>query len=289
MSAEPATVRISDLEQTDELTQNDLFVVVDVQDTSVSSDGSDKKIRAADAIETVPIRASTDLTITKPLYEWIGEFMDDIDYTKERVQTATTSRLGVTRYATDNQATSKSASNRSITPKNLEALQASESLAGLIAIASSQEIQDGNVDDKAISPKSLFEDILGDSVLGDGNWSFKLPTRNVSGGAKTELIIQFGTTEYTTMTTGANPTTNFNHIHEYVDVNVTFPEQFPNRTLFVMAFGMEVNESSYTEGTNFFIRPRSFTRGSAVLRSTRIAGRNTEPQEAGIRYIAVGY
>lgn len=284
------TVRFVELDElTDNAEARDLLVIVDRSDTSISAEGSDKYVTAQRVLETTPLRPVDAPGVSRSLTQWIADFRNDISGLNNRTQDATTGRFGVTRYATNTQARSKTSTTRTLTPSNLSAMDASTSFAGLIALATAQQVEQGTAGDVAITPQTLFDNILGDAALGSDNWVFKLPTRNIAGGIKTELVVQFGQAEFDTMETQANPTSNFNHIHGTVDVDVTFPQAFPNRTLMVIPVGFEVTESQYIEGTNFFMRPRSFNNSSAVIRASRISGTSDGNQRAGVRYLAIGY
>lgn len=283
------TVRITTLSLGEELESNDEVVFVDKSDTSGSVDGTDKKMRIREFIETAPLRPSSAEEIERPLSEWIGEFKDSIDSLQGKTEKATSNRFGVTRYATTEEAQNKTEDSRAITPANLGNLDSSESLAGLIAIASALEVSDGQVDNKAVTPATLFESILGDAVLGSNEWVFKLPTRNVVGDVKTELVIQFGQREFSTMQTELNPTSNFNHIHQRVEFDVTFPQPFPNTTLMVIPIGFEATPSEYTEGSNFWIRPFDIRNSGATLRASRINGVSDGSEIGAVRYLAIGY
>lgn len=289
MSTLGQTARITTLDLGDVLSWNDEVAVVDKSDTTGSVDGTDKKFRIREFIETAPLRPHNAIEIQKPLAQWVGEFRDTLNALDDRTQTANTTRFGVTRHATDAEAKAKTARNRSITPANLAALGSTEALAGLIALASAAEVSDGQVDDKAITPATLFESILGDAVLGNNEWVFKLPTRNVIGDVKTELVIQFGQQEFSTMMTEMNPQSNFNHIHQRVEFEVTFPQPFPNTTLMVIPIGFEATPSEYTEGSDFWIRPYSIRNSGATLRATRMNGVSDGDEIGAVRYLAVGY
>lgn len=289
MSTLGRTARITKLDLGDALAWNDELVVVDKSDSSGSVEGTDKKFRIREFIETAPLRPANDQTVQKPLAEWVGEFREGVSSLESKTENATTNRFGITRYATAAQARAKNRSDRVITSRNLADLDATETMAGLIALATSLETSEGQADDKAITPATLFNDILGDAVLGNNSWVFKIPTRNVVGGVKTELVVQIGQQEFSTMQTEMNPQSNFNHIHQRVEFDVTYPEPFPSNALMVIPIGFEVTPSEYTEGTDFWIRAFDTRKSSATLRATRINGVSDGSEVGAVRYLAIGF
>lgn len=283
------TVRIIKLDKKPSVAWNDVIPFVDVDDTSGSVDGTDCSITIRDMFETAPVRSSADLSLVKPLSEWIGLFDQSIKDVLERTKKATTTNFGIVRYATDTETKAKVKGDRALSAKNLAALDATTSLAGLIALATAAEVGEGQVDNKAITPSTLFESILGDAVLSNNRWTFKLPVKNVVGDVKMELVVQVAQEDFVTMDTELNPQSNFNHIHQTIDVEVTYPEQFQNTCLMVIPIGIEATPSEYTEATDFWIRPFDVRRAGATLRATRINGVSNGEEEAAVRYLAIGY
>lgn len=283
------TVRIIELDRKTQLAWNDIVPFVDVSDTSGSLDGTDNSMTIRDFFETAPVRSSINLNIVRPLGEWIGNLNKSVSDLVDRTKNATTTNVGVVELATDAEAKAKTAGNRALTPKNLAALGSTETLAGLIALATAQEVSEGQVTNKAITPSTLFKSILGDAVLSNNQWTFKLPVRNVVGDVKMELVIQIAQKEFLTMKTEMNPSSNFNHIHQTVDVEVTYPEQFPNTCLMVIPIAIEATPSEYTEATDFWIRPVEIRRSGATLRASRINGVSNGAEEAAVRYLAIGF
>lgn len=289
MSTLGKTTRITNLDEGTDVASDDELAMVDKSDTSGSVDGTDKKWTAQSFAEEVPVRPSTDQNAQKKLSEWVGMFRDTLSDLVDKTKKATTTRWGITRYAKDSEAKSKSSGERSITPKNLDALGSTESLAGLVALASVQGVSEGKEGDTAATPYTLFHGLLGESALGNDDWSFKIPTRNVVGDVKTELVVQVGQREFDTTQTLQDPETNYNHIHDTVEFDVTFSQPFPNTTLMVIPLGLEATPSSYTEGTNFWIRPFEIRKSGATLRASRINGKSDGDEIGAVRYLAIGY
>lgn len=71
------------------------------------------------------------------------------------VRSASVTQKGVAELATDAEAIAKSDALRSLTPKNLAAIQASTSMSGLIEIATNQETINGSDASLAVSPVGL--------------------------------------------------------------------------------------------------------------------------------------
>lgn len=289
MSFNPATVRIISLDPLVDVAPQDDLVILDKSDLGTSLEGTEKRISARDLVEKTSVRPSTDLTQNQSLSDWLGQFSSDISGISEVTQQATTARLGVTRYATTQQARAKSVSTRAITPANLGQMDATQDLAGLVALAGVLAMADGQRDDVAVTPYDIFHGLLGESSIGNNSWVFKLPTRNVQGDVKLELVIQIGQVTYDTMQTQQNPETNFNHVHQTVQFDVDFPEDFPANALWVLPMPMEATPSQYTEGTDFWVRPYSVRRSGATFRATRLAGTSDGSEQAVCRYIAIGY
>lgn len=289
MSIVKRTLRISDLDTESALEQTDEIVFVDKSDLSSSQDGTDKKITVRDFAESVPIRPSGELTVQKSLSEWIEDLRSTTETLATRTETATTANVGVSRLASDLEAQDKTAGNRVLTPRNLDSLGATESLAGLIALASDIEVDQGEVDDKAITPKTFFDNILGASTFGSSNWVFRLPVKNIGGNAKTELVFQVGQHTFTTEKNELDPESNFNHTHQQIEFDVTYPEPFDNRALLVIPIGVETTPTDYTEGTDFWIRQYESRADGATLRASRISGLSDGSEQGAVRYLAIGY
>lgn len=283
------TIRVVQLDETDQARWNDELHIIHKDDTSGSVDGTDKRISVRNFIETSPVRASTDKSVVKQLAIWIGEFKSKIEALEVKTKQATTNIFGITRLATDAQAKAKTVSNRTVTPSNFKVMDSSENYAGFLALANKDEVLEGNVNNKAISPKNLFDSILGDAVLGNNKWTFKFPAKNVVGDIKMEFVVQVGHVEFITMKTEMDPQTNFNHIHETQEIKVTFPEKFQSYCLMVIPFGFEATPSEYTEATDFWFRPYDITKTGATLRASRINGVSDGTEEAAVRYLAIGY
>lgn len=286
---ERETVRIPELVKKTQTRWDDIIPFVDVSDTAASVDGTDSHITIRDLFEKSYVRSSNNLNKQNKLYEWIGKFDTSIADLVLKTRKATTGRYGITRYATDSQAKSKSSSDITLTPSNLAAMDATTAFAGLVALATAQEVSEGQVDNKAITPKTLFDSILGDAHISNNQWTFKIPVKNVIGDVKMELSIQVAQAEFLTIPTDMNPQSNFNHIHQMVEFEVIFPEPFTNMCLMVIPVPMEVTPSEYTEATDFWIRPFSIRRSGATLRATRINGVSNGAEEAAVRYLAIGY
>lgn len=289
MKALGSTVRIIELDPTTALAGNDEVPVVDKSDLSGSVDGTDKKMTIQNFFETAPVRTSSNKAIVRTLADWIDGFKTSIDGLEERTQEATTLRFGITRLATDAEAKAKKSKERVVTPSNFDSMGSTEMFAGLLALATAQEVLEGQVDDKAITPKTLFESILGDATLSNNQWTFKLPVRNIVGDVKMELVIQVAQVDFVTMATEMNPQSNFNHIHETQTIEVTYPEQFQSNCLMVIPLGFEATPSEYTEGSDFWIRPYEVRRSGATLKATRINGTSDGTEEAAVRYLAIGF
>lgn len=284
-----STVRITELDPEQTLNWNDEVPVVDKSDISGSVDGTDKKFNIRNFFESAPVRSANDLSVSRTLGVWIGSFHESINALTEKTKEATTSNMGITQYATDAEAKAKTLNTRSLTPLNLKAMDSTELFAGLLALATAQEVLEGQVDNKAITPKTLFKSILGDATLSNNQWVFKLPTRNVVGDVKMELVIQIAQVDFVTMKTEMNPQSNFNHIHQTQLIEVTYPEQFQSNCLMIIPIGFEVTPSEYTEGSDFWIRPYEIRRSGATLKATRINGTSDGTEEAAVRYLAIGF
>lgn len=287
--ASNSTIRITDNNAITVAGINDEIAIVDKSDTSASTDGTDKKITSRNLLEHTTIRPSGDLAVNKKLTDWIQQFNTDITGIIDRTQDANTTQFGVVRFATADQAQSKDRYDRAISSGVLSSLGSTEAIAGLIALATAQQVSEGQSDDTAITPATLFESILGDGVIGNNSWSFKLPVRNVNGDIKMELIVQVGQTNFNTMPTGSNPSSNFNHIHQEVEFEVTYPSPFPTLALMVIPVAFEATPSEYEEGTDFWIRPKTVRNSGATLRATRINGTSPGEEQAGVRYLAIGF
>lgn len=284
-----STVRIPELSPITEAEAADELVIVDKSDTSSHTDGTDKKISARNFIENIRVRPIDDVESNLPLKQWIQNFKTSTEGLENRTQNATTNRIGVVQYATNAQVINKAATNRVLSPANLALLSSTEDLAGLIALASGDEVNEGQENNKAITPYTALHNLLGSASLGTDSWVFSFPSRNSAGDIRVELVIQVGETTFNTMETGQSPTINFNHIHQEVSFDVTFPQQFSNRVLMVIPIPFETNPNEYEEGSDFWIRPKSTRLNGATFRASRISGTSPGGQTAGCRYIAIGY
>lgn len=289
MSTIGQTVRIVDLDEKSSVEYNDLISFIDSSDTSGSPDGTDSKIKIRELFESAPVRPHNDLTTIKLLSEWVSLLVTADSTIRDKTGIASTEKAGIVEYATDEEAKSKSDATRAISAKNLAALGATETLSGLIALATANEVSEGQVSNKAITPQTLFSSILGDGVIGGNNWSFKIPIKNVNGNVKFDLLIQVAEKDFTPPTTEMNPESNFNHIHNTVDIEVIYPEQFVNRALMVIPMGVEVSPNEYIESSNFWFRPSDIRVNGATIKATRLNGTNTDNKSARVRYIVIGY
>jgi hypothetical protein len=290
MALTTGTVRITQLTPLTTGTNiGDLLPIIDVSDTSASTEGTDKRITARSLVETTNVRPSHNTTLNKTMTAWLADFVQDIEGLKNLTVEANTTRLGVTRYATTSQARTKTATNRTITAANLSSLGSEVGFAGLLALASQAMVSDGQDNESAITPFTMFQSILGGASLGNNSWTFKFPCRNVVGDVKTEFVVQVGQTTYDTMTTGQNPENNFNHIHQTVEFEITYPELFPNRALMVIPMPLESTPSEYIEGSDFWVRPLEVRQSGATMKSTRISGTSDGTQTAACRYLVIGY
>lgn len=283
-----STIRIMELSPLDgDIQENFQIPLVDTGDTSVSPDGKTKRTGARSLLEKTPVRVG-ETNEQKTLKEWMDEFHQKTTNSEEKTQEATESRFGITRYATDEETQEKETDERSITPKNLSGLNATADLTGLVMLATAQQILEGS-GSGVVNVDALFEGFVGDAVLGNNSWVFKTPFKNVANGAKMELVLQFGQTEFDTMETGSDPGSNFNHIHQTVRFSATYPEEFPNRTLMVIPMSVEVTPSDYMEGTDFIVRQESFSKSGVNFKATRLTGTSSGNERGGVRYLAIGY
>lgn len=287
--ASNTTIRVTDNTAITTAAADDELLIVDKSDLTASPDGTDRKIIARDLLENTSVRPISEPTVIKKLNEWIQQFKNDITTVVDRTQDATTTNFGVVQFATADQAKAKTRYDRALSAGVLSSLGSTETLAGLIALATQQQVAEGQSTDTAVTPYTLFQSILGDGVIGNSSWTFKIPIRNVVGDVKMELIVQIGQANFSTMVTNEDPTSNYNHIHQSIDFDVVYPEQFPTLGLMVIPMAFEATPSQYEEGTDFWIRPKEVRNNGATLRATRIGGTSPGDEEAGVRYLAIGF
>lgn len=283
------TTRIVDLDDLSDLDREDLFIVVDRSDLSASPEGTEKAIKPRTLVEQSPVRPSTNLTVEKTMSEWVGEFSDSLETIESSVRPSSPTQSGIVRLAGDSEAVNKERDDVALTPKNLDALGASEDVAGLLRVVAPALLMSSQSEDRmAVTPKALFDGFLADSTVGSSSFVFKLPFKDVDGSTLRQLTIQYGEREANSTPTDNRPESNFNHNHPFIDIGVTFPQPFETRCLMVIPMGYNVNDS-YEEGTEFVFREFSSSESSAVIRGSRIEGVNTSGERVGVKYIAIGY
>lgn len=283
------TTRVTERDQLTSPASNDKILIVDTSDLAASADGTDKYIEVVDLLNKSTVTHYNDNTITKALDRWLGEFDDAIKDLISKTNAATTSTAGITKRSTDAQAQGQTSTDTALSPSNLAALQATESLMGLLKVASITDLQQGTSNEVAATPKGIFDSIMGTSVLGNSSQVFNVPFKNTAGDVLMHLKVQFFDVTSDSVYTSANPTDNYNHIHPYFDVTGTFPEPFPNSVLMVLPMGLDI--SGEATGSDFWCRHHSSTLADAVVRCTRING--TGPRDpvdqAKVRIMAIGY
>jgi len=282
-------IRFTELTEVTTIGANDEVVIVDKSDVSSSPEGTDVKVTVQNFLEQAPVRPSGDPSDVKTLTKWIDQWNNKIRFLENVTQYATTSSVGVVELATDIQATDKASTTAVITASNFAAMDSTHAFAGLVALATGLETSTGTDDSKAVTPLSLFEGILGASLFGNDTFVFKFPVKDSSDDKKREIIIQYAEVQAASVYNTADPSSSFNHIHSYFDLNVTFPQAMPNKTLMVIPVGYEVDPANYHEGTDFFIRAIEQNTGGAKLRATRIGGVNTNAEKLGVRYLVIGF
>lgn len=283
------TIKISDLDLLETLDRTDEIIIVDKNDLSASPEGTEKKINPRTFVEQSPVRPATNLTVEKTVSQWIGEFNDSIDDVVQAVQPASPTQAGTMRLASDAETINKVRGDVALSPSNLAALGATETIAGLVRLLAPVDVLTAPMDDRsAISPRAFFQGIMGDSVIGTDSFVFKIPIKNNAGDVLMQLTLQYGEREATSVPTDNRPESNFNHSHPFVDVGVTFPQPFENKCLMVIPMGYNVNDV-YEEGTEFTFREFSSTESSAVIRGSRIEGVNNTGERVGVKYIAIGF
>lgn len=284
------TTTIPELDELDTLGNDDELIIVDKDDLSASPDGTHKRIKPRTYVEQAEVRPSTNLTVSKKLSVWIGELIDSVETIAQAVVDATTTQKGISRRASDAETVSKSRDDVTVSPKNLDALKATETSTGLVGLLAASEILANMGDDrKALTASTLFEGVFGDSSIGSGDSHvFKLPIKDITGATVTQLTIQYGTREVNSVPTDNRPESNFNHNHPFVDIGVTFPEPFESKCLMVVPMGYNVNDV-YEEGTEFTYREMTSTITDAVIRASRIEGINNTGERIGVKYIAIGF
>ena len=283
------TTRLTEQPLLDNIDRNDEIFIVDKDDLSGTPEGTDKKIQPRDLVEGASVRSSTNLTVEKTVSEWIGELSDDVNTVVNTTQPASTTKEGTMRLASDAEAINKTRDDVSLMPKNLSALGATETLAGLLTVISAGDVGTSSGDDRsAITPKAFFDGIMGDSVFGTDEFVFQLPVKDIAGNTLVQLTIQYGTNEATSVATNNRPESDFNHNHPFVDIGVTYPQPFSTKCLMVIPMGYNVNDV-YEEGTEFFYRELSSDTTGATIRASRIEGDNSTGERVGVKYFAIGF
>jgi hypothetical protein len=283
------TKRIAELGTLDTLADNDEIIIVDKSDLSGTPNGTDKKVIPRTIVEQANVRPANNLTVSKKLTEWLGDFNQAITSVQEKVQDATTTQKGISRLASDSEAIAQVSSTTSLTPANLASMGATEERTGLVKLLSSSDLLTNMTNDRlAVTASTLFAGLFSDSIFGTDSFVFRIPTKNSDDDTVTHLTVQYGQREINSVASTNRPESNFNHIHPFIDIGVTFPQEFENRCLMVIPMGYNVN-SVYEEGTEFVYRELTSTIATATIRASRIEGDNTTGERIGVKYIAIGY
>lgn len=283
------TTRVTEREELTDVERDDELLIVDKSDLSGSPEGTDKKVKPQQLVEATFVRPSTNLTVEKTVSTWVGELNDDVNDVKNAVQPASSTQSGTMRLASDAEAINKVRDDVALSPKNLYALGATETLMGLLKVMSPADtVTSPNEDRGAITPKGFFQGIMGDSVFGTGEYVFKIPIKDVSGDTLVQLTVQYGEREATSVASTNRPESDFNHAHPFIDIGVTFPQPFSTACLMVIPMGYNVN-NVYEEGTEFFYRELKSTLTDATIRASRIEGDNSTGERVGVKYLAIGF
>ncbi len=271
--------------------ENDVMVLVDVSDVTNSSDGTDKSIRISDLFNNAIVTHATNATIKRKLGEWVGEFKDAITGLVDRTGNATTTKVGVSKRATTQQAQAQTSQDTTLSPHNLAGLTATANMQGLAKQGTVNEVKEGRVSDKMISPETAFLSLLGTAALGATAQTFTLPLRNLQGDIYMELKAMIFEVEVDTVRTSANPTNNYNHIHPYFDIPVNYPQPLDNTVLMITPMSLDVEGDGTSTGSDFWVRQHTHDLAKATLRCTRINGTGPiDPLEKiRVRVMVVGY
>lgn len=283
------TTRVTERDPLDEVSSDDELLIVDKSDLSGSPEGTDKKINPRELVEGASVRPSTNQTVEKTVSEWVGELSDDVNDVKNAVQPSSPTQSGTVRLSSDAEAVNKDRDDVALNPKNLKALGATETLAGLLkAMSPSDTVGSPDEDRGAITPKGFFQGIMGDSVFGTDEYVFKIPVKDNDGNTLVQLTVQYGEREANSVASENRPESDFNHAHPFVDIGVTFPQPFPVTCLMVIPMGYNVNDV-YEEGTEFVYRELKSSTVDATIRASRIEGDNKTGERIGVKYLAIGF
>lgn len=285
------TTRIPDLDVTEEVGLNDEIVIIRKDDLEYSADGSDRKISPRALVEATSVRPSNNLTVSKPMREWIATFRDQLDLLGNATSQATTGNAGVMKTATDFQAQAQSNKTVAVTPANLAALGATDDMQGLLYNPLPAMVRDATMADGALTPLNFLMGMMSGSVFGlaTNEFVFKLPVRNEADDSVIDFLIQYGEATGNSTYTNTRPESSPNHTHPFIDVGVTFPQPFETKCLMVIPLGYDIDQPNYDEGSEFVFRTRTQSLNTATFRGSRITGINTDGEQIGVRYIAIGY
>lgn len=139
---------------------------------------------------------------------------------------------------------------------------ASEGDAGIVRLATAAEVLAGTDTQKAVTPAALLAGLLGAATLSSSGYA-TIPVRLSAGGARADLILQWGVT---------------GNVADGATASVTFPIQFPTACFLVLA------TNRGTAGGNFggCTATEPTTSGCSVGHNN--GGSNSSP----IAWIAVG-